>query len=298
MGQGIAIAIAIIAGIIGAMGSGAGGALIGVVFVGGLAWMAFAWKPSTGNRIQNTPEGNADHSHALQSIATPSTHQSLEDIYAIFFSSSIAGSLELAENSPEAESISQLIEPSSLNQDKMILNIWIVDVALCMVVINFLSDLKTKTNVTLLMEKLTDHIRNKLQEITKQTRRQVPKSHLTEFARTESEKKSLAIVEYGYEKQNFVPLDALFSALFHHRVVEYLKAYANSNDQPLLGGRAADVARLFCVNLLGENFGSNPTVGAMLPMSLTPLFNVTLDTLIEGLEIVQRHPELSGPSSH
>ena len=292
MGQAVAIAIAVIVFIVGTAGGNPIVGLIGAIVIGGMAWLAFAWKPSTNSQSQETSGNSADHSTG-QTAATPPQHQGVEDLYAIFFSSAIANSLELTENSPEAKSISELIEPSSLNRDKMLLNIAIVNAALCMIVINFLADIKTHANVILLMEKFTDRVRQKLGESAKQKMKQIPKGELAKFARTEPENKSLTIIEHGYDAQNFVPLDVLFSALFHHRVVEYLKAYADSNDQPMLGGRTADVAHLFCINLLGENFEHTSKAGALLPMSITPLFNVMLDTMMEGLQMVQRHPGFS-----
>ena len=268
MGQAVAIAIAVIVFIVGTAGGNPIVGLFGAIVIGGMAWLAFVWKPSTNSQSQETSRNNADHSTGPIAAISPE-HQSVEDLYAIFFSSAIANSLELTENSPEAKSISELIEPSSLNCDKMLLNIAIVNAALCMIIINFLSDIKTHANVMLLMEKFTDRVRQQLGESAKQKMKQIPKNEMFQFARTEPENKSLTIVGHGYEAQNFVPLDVLFSALFHHRAVDYLKAYANSNDQPMLGGRAADVAHLFCINLLGEDFEHTSKVGALLPMSLT-----------------------------
>ena len=103
----------------------------------------------------------------------------------------------------------------------------------------------------------------------------------------------------AFHTQKRIQLDVLFDALLHHRVKEYAMAYANSNDQEILGGRAADVAHAFCVNVFGTNFETETNDGAMAPMIFTTLFNSAIAALMQGLQNVNQQlaPALATRSS-
>ncbi len=80
MGQAVAIAIAVIAFIVGIAAGNPIVGLFGAIVVGGMAWLAFAWKPSADSQSQETPGDNADHSnnqkpHRVFSINDNEYHQ-------------------------------------------------------------------------------------------------------------------------------------------------------------------------------------------------------------------------------
>ena len=67
----------------------------------------------------------------------------------------------------------------------------------------------------------------------------------------------------------------------------YINAYLRSNDQPLLGGRMADVAFLYVEHLLGDDAFSSPTsqkdgINSVLAMQLTTIFKISLQTICEN----------------
>ena len=45
-----------------------------------------------------------------------------------------------------------------------------------------------------------------------------------------------------------------------------------------------DVARLFCINVLGKSFEQVANGGAFIPMQLTTIFNITIEVLVSGLK--------------
>ena len=84
-----------------------------------------------------------------------------------------------------------------------------------------------------------------------------------------------------------VDVPFLFGLMMKFRTRLYINAYLNSNDQPLLGGRMADVAFLYVEHLLGDDAFSSPTspndgINRILRMQLTTIFNTDLQTICEN----------------
>lgn len=84
-----------------------------------------------------------------------------------------------------------------------------------------------------------------------------------------------------------VDVPFLFGLMMKFRTHLYINAYLRSNDQPLLGGRMADVAFLYVEHLLGDDAFSSPTsqkdgINSLLAMQLTTIFKISLQTICEN----------------
>lgn len=110
---------------------------------------------------------------------------------------------------------------------------------------------------------------------------------IDEIAKSKNEAKLLAQAIPEASAFALVDVPFLFGLMMKFRTRLYINAYLNSNDQPLLGGRMADVAFLYVEHLLGDDAFSSPTspkdgINSLLAMKLTTIFNTNLQTICES----------------